>query len=192
MSIFSVFPFPNTLRAISSPEPPLLLSSGWGNKRMAASGNEIALSETKICKRRAPASLLCGGPPGKANHNLFHLTFRISQWLPSLESIGSASLSSDFDGWQVSWWEAMVSCWHSCTFISWEKPRELPHFIFLLSLKLHDSKLMLKLYYLRAPTSLWIGCDRNVALDSELSQGAWNLKFTTPDWKKQSVEGKTF
>ena len=23
------------------------------------------LSETKICKRRAPASLLCGGPPGK-------------------------------------------------------------------------------------------------------------------------------
>ena len=88
MSIFSVFPFPNTLRAISSPEPPLLLSSGWGNKRMAASGNEIVLSETKICKRRAPASLLCGGPPGKANHYLFHLTFRISQWLPSLESIG--------------------------------------------------------------------------------------------------------
>ena len=84
----------------------------------------------------------------------------------------------------------MVSCWHSCTFISWEKPRELPHFIFLLSLKLHDSKLMLKLYYLRAPTYLLLGCDTNVALDSGLSLGAWNPKLTTPDWKKQSVKRK--
>ena len=84
----------------------------------------------------------------------------------------------------------MVSCWHSCTNISWEKPRELPHFIFFLSLKLHDSKLMLKLYYLHALTSLLIGCDTNVALDSGLSLGAWNLKLTTPDWKKQSVKLK--
>ena len=84
----------------------------------------------------------------------------------------------------------MVSCWHSCTNISWEKPRELPHFIFFLSLKLHDSKLMLKLYYLHALTSLLIGCDTNVALDSGLSLGAWNLKLTTPDWKKQTVKLK--
>ena len=41
-----------------------------------------------------------------------------------------------------STWEYWLN---SCTFISWEKPRELAHFIFLLSLKLHDSKLMLKL-----------------------------------------------
>ena len=102
---------------------------------------------------------------------------------------GSASLSSDFDGWQVSWWEVMVSCWHSCTFISWGKPRELPHFIFILSLKLLDSKLMLKLYYLRVPTLL-IAFDTNVALDSGLSLRAWKLKLTTPDWKKQSVKGR--
>ena len=34
------------------------------------------LRETKICKRRAPASLLCGISPGEANHHLFHLIFR--------------------------------------------------------------------------------------------------------------------
>ena len=45
------------------------------------------------------------------------------------------------------------------------KTRELPQFIFLLlSLMLHDSKLMLKLYYLRVPTSLLTGCDTKVAL----------------------------
>ena len=84
------------------------------------------------------------------------------QWLPSFESIGSASLSSDFDGWRVSWWEVMVSL-HACTFISWEKPGELPHFIFLLlSLMLHDSKLMLKLYYLLCQFLLLLtGCDTN-------------------------------
>ena len=84
----------------------------------------------------------------------------------------------------------MVSFRHLCTFISWEKPRQLPQFIFLLSLKLHDSKLMLKLYYLRVRTSLLIACDTNVALDSGLSLGALNLKLTTPDWKKQSVKGR--
>ena len=90
----------------------------------------------------------------------------------------------------VSWWEVMVS-WHSCTFISWEKPRELPHFIFLLlSLMLHDSKLMLKLYYLRVPTSLLTGCDTKVALDSGLSLGAWKQKLTTLNRKKQSVKGR--
>ena len=100
-----------------------------------------------------------------------------------------SALSSDFDGWQVSWWEVMVS-WHSCTFISWEKPRELPHFIFLLlSLMLHDSKLMLKLYYLRVPTSLLTGCDTKVALDSKLSLGAWKQKLTTINRRKQSVKG---
>ena len=52
------------------------------------------------------------------------------------------------------------------------EPRELSHFIFVISLKLHDSKLMLKLYYLCAPTSLLIGCDIKVALDSGLSLGA--------------------
>ena len=82
----------------------------------------------------------------------------------------------------------MVSFRHLYTFISWEKPRQLPQFIFLLSLKLHDSKLMLKLYYLRVRTSLLIACDTNVALDSGLSRGALNLKLTTPDWKKQSVK----
>ena len=40
--------------------------------------------------------------------------------------------------------------------------------IFLLSLKLHGSKLMLKLYYMCVPTSLLTGCDTNVALDSGL------------------------
>ena len=84
----------------------------------------------------------------------------------------------------------MVSFRHLCTFISWEKPRQRPQFIFLLSLKLHDSKLMLKLYYLRVRTSLLIACDTNVALDSGLSLGALNLKLTTPDWKKQSVKGR--
>ena len=45
---------------------------------------------------------------------------------------------------------------------------------------------MLKLnYYLRAQTSLLSGFDTNVALDSGLSLGAWNLKLTTPDWKKK-------
>ena len=33
-------------------------------------------SETKICKRRAPTSLLYGSPPGEADHHLFHLIFR--------------------------------------------------------------------------------------------------------------------
>ena len=73
----------------------------------------------------------------------------------------------------------------------WEKLRELrelPHFIFLLSLKLHDSKLMLKLYYLRVQTSLLISRATNVALDSRLSLGEWNLKLTTPNWKKKSEE----
>ena len=32
--------------------------------------------------------------------------------------------------------------------------------------------------------------DKNVALDSGLSLGAWNLKLTTSDWKKQSVKGR--
>ena len=73
-------------------------------------------------------------------------SFVRSKW-PALESISSASLSPDFDRWQVSRWAVIVS-WHSCTFISWEKPRELPHVIFLLSLKLHDSKFMLKLFLL--------------------------------------------
>ena len=35
-----------------------------------------------------------------------------------------------------------------------EKPRELPHVIFLLSLKLYDPKLMLKLYYFSCATEL--------------------------------------
>ena len=35
-----------------------------------------ALSESRICKRRALASLLCGSPSGEANHHLFHLIFR--------------------------------------------------------------------------------------------------------------------
>ena len=35
-----------------------------------------APSESKICKRRALASLLCGSPSGEANHHLFHLIFR--------------------------------------------------------------------------------------------------------------------
>ena len=35
-----------------------------------------ALSETKICKRRALASLLCGSPLREANHHQFHLIFR--------------------------------------------------------------------------------------------------------------------
>ena len=97
------------------------------------------------------------------------LDFSQDQWLPSFESIGSASLSSDLHGWQVSWWEVMVS-WHFCTFISWEKPRERPHYIFLLlPLMLHCSKLMLKLYYLRVSTSLLTGCDTKVTLDSGLS-----------------------
>ena len=87
-------------------------------------------------------------------------------------------------------WEVMVS-WHSCTFISWEKPRELTHFIFLLlSLMLHDSKLMLKLCYLRVPTSLLTGCDTKVALDSRLSLRAWKQKLTTLNRKKQSVKGR--
>ena len=47
--------------------------------------------------------------------------------------VGSASLSSDFDGWQLSRCEVILS-WHSGTFISWEKLRELSHFIVLLSL----------------------------------------------------------
>ena len=84
----------------------------------------------------------------------------------------------------------MVS-WQSCTFISWEKPPELPHFIFLLlSLTLHDSKLTLKLYYLRVPTSLLTGCDTKVPLDSRLSLGAWKQKLTTVNRKKQSVNGR--
>ena len=83
----------------------------------------------------------------------------------------------------------MVS-WHSCPFISWEKPRERPHFIFLLlSLMLHDSELMLKLYYLRVPTSLLTGCNTKVALDSGMSLGAWKQKLTTLNRRKQSVKG---
>ena len=30
---------------------------------------------TKICKRRAPTSILYGSPPGEADHHLFHLIF---------------------------------------------------------------------------------------------------------------------
>ena len=47
---------------------------------------------------------------------------------------------------------------------------------------------MLKLYYLRVQTSLLISCDENVALDSRLCLGEWNLKLTTPNWKKKSEE----
>ena len=130
-----------------------------------------------------------GSPPGEAKHHLFHLIFRkVNDYCP----LTVLALLHSVHGWQVSWWKVMVS-WHSYTFISREKPRELsglPHFIFLLSLKLHGSKLMFKLYYLRVPTSLLTGCDRNVALDSGLSLGAWNLKLTTPDSKKQSVKGR--
>ena len=110
-------------------------------------------------------------------------SFVRSKW-PALESISSASLSPDFDRWQVSRWAVIVS-WHSCTFISWEKPRELPHVIFLLSLKLHDSKFMLKLFLLNeicvrahfATKWLW----HKVAVD----YGLWTkervkLKPTTP------------
>ena len=54
-----------------------------------------------------------------------------------------------------------------------KKPRKLPQFtFFLLSLILHDSKLMMKLYYLRVPTSLLTGCDTQVALHSGLSLAA--------------------
>ena len=78
----------------------------------------------------------------------------------------------------------MVS-WHRCTFINWEKPCELPRFIFLLSLRLNDSKLMLKLYYLSVLTSLLTGCDTNVALTSDCPFRAWKLwwklKLTTPE-----------
>ena len=78
----------------------------------------------------------------------------------------------------------MVS-WHRCTFINWEKPCELPRFIFLLSLRLNDSKLMLKLYYLSVLTSLLTGCDTNVALTLDCPFRAWKLwwklKLTTPE-----------
>ena len=78
----------------------------------------------------------------------------------------------------------MVS-WHPCAFINWEKPCELPHFIFLLSLRLHDSKLMLKLYYLPVLTSLLTGCDTNVTLTPDCPFRAWKLwwklKLTTPE-----------
>ena len=47
---------------------------------------------------------------------------------------------------------------------------------------------MLKLYYLRVQTSLLISCDENVALDSRLCLGEWNLKLTTPNCKKKSEE----
>ena len=148
------------------------------------------LSETRIYKRWAPASLLCGSPPAEANHTICPSWFFVRSKITVCWEyyIGSASLSSDLDGWQVSLWQVMVSYWHSCTFISWEKLRELPHFIFLLKLKLQDSKLMLKLYYLRVQTSLLISCDENVALDSRLCLGEWNLKLTTPNWKKKSEE----
>ena len=60
----------------------------------------------------------------------------------------------------------------------------------LLSLMLHDSKLMSKLYYLRVPTSLLTGGDTKVALDSGLSLGAWKQELTaTLNRKKQSVKG---
>ena len=110
--------------------------------------------------------------------------------IPSFKIGGIRSSQSPNQLHAVSWWEVMVS-WHLCTFISWEKPRELPHFVFLLlSLMLHDSKLMLKLYYLRVPTSLLTGCDTKVALDSGLSLGAWKQKLTTLNRKKQSVKGR--
>ena len=118
------------------------------------------------------------------------LDFSQGEWLPSFESIGSASLTSDFNGWQVSRWEVMVY-WHSCTLISWEKPRELTHFIsLLLPLMLRGSKLMLNLYSLRVSTSLLTGCDTKVTLDSGLSLGAWKQKLTTLHRKKQSVKGR--
>lgn len=47
--------------------------------------------------------------------------------------------------------------------------RELPHIVFLPSLKLHESKLVLKLYKLRLLTSLLTARDTNVALDSRVS-----------------------
>ena len=76
-------------------------------------------------------------------------------------------------------------------FYQLEKTRELPHFIFLLlSLMLHDSKLTLKLYYLRVPTSLLTGCDTTVALDSRLSLGAWKQTLTTVNRTIQSGNGR--
>ena len=81
-------------------------------------------------------------------------TMRFCGRLPStvllhkVPSISSASLSPDFDRWQVSSWVVIVS-WHSSTFTIWDKLRELPHAIFLICLKLHDSKFMLKLWYHR-------------------------------------------
>ena len=81
-------------------------------------------------------------------------TMRFCRCLPStvllhkVPSISSASLSPDFDRWQVSSWVVIVS-WHSCTLTILDKLRELPHAVFLICLKLHDSKLMLKLWYHR-------------------------------------------
>ena len=69
-------------------------------------------------------------------------SFVTSKW-PALDSIKSASLSPDFDRWQISSWVVILS-WYSSTFTIWDKPRDLPHLIFLISLKLHDSKFMLK------------------------------------------------
>ena len=74
-------------------------------------------------------------------------SFVRSKW-PALDSISSASLRPDFDRWQVSSWVVIVS-WHSSTLTIWDKLRELPHAIFLICLKLHDSKFMLKLWYQR-------------------------------------------
>ena len=81
-------------------------------------------------------------------------TMRFCRRLPStvllhkVPSISSASLSPDFDRWQVSSWVVIVS-WHSSTLTIWDKLRELPHAVFLICLKLHDSKFMLKLWYHR-------------------------------------------
>ena len=109
---------------------------------------------------------------GQINYHLLHLIFVTLKW-PALDSISSASLSPDFDRRQISSWVVIVS-WYSSTFTIWDKPRELPHVIFLISLKLHDSKFMLKLYYLLVPTSV---CDegqnryfRPVWIDSEIKE----------------------
>ena len=142
-----------------------------------------ALSESKICKRRALASLLCGSSPGEANRHLFHLIF-----LRSMITV-SWDYWLCFTQFRLRWMTGFVV----------RSNGVLLTFVYFYNYQLGETAWTSSLYFLSFTEvarfeinveTLLIACDANVALDSGLSLGAWNLKLTTPDWKKQSVKGR--
>ena len=135
-------------------------------------------------------SLLYGGSSGEANHHLFHLIFRkVNDNCPLrvLVLLHSVQTSMEHDRFYGMRSNGDLTFVYFCQL--WETAWTYALY-FLTFTEVAGFEIMLKLNYLRVPTSLLTVCDTNIALDSGLSLGAWKVKLTTPDRKKQSVKGR--